>query len=129
MLDAHLARFVVVGLANTSTGLVIIFACKALLGMGDIASNLLGYGVGILLGFLLNKRWTFEDVGGVGPTFARYLAVLALAYIANLATTLYAIDVLHLNSYLAQAAGIVPYTMAGYLGSRCFVFTQPRGRK
>lgn len=129
MLDARLARFVIVGLANTFTGLLLIFACKGLLGMGDIASNLLGYGVGILLGFLLNKRWTFEDVGRVGPTFARYLAVLALAYIANLATTLYAIDILHLNSYLAQAVGIVPYTMAGYLGSRCFVFTQAKGRK
>ena len=126
MLDFRLVRFVVVGLANTFIGLSVIFACKALLGMGDVLSNLLGYGVAVLLGFALNKRWTFENTGDPVGAFVRYLAVLMLAYAANLSVTLYAIDVVHLNSYIAQALGIVPYALTGYLGGRWFAFAPVR---
>lgn len=123
MSENRLARFITVGLTNTATGLLVIFACKSALGMNDIAANLAGYGVGIVMGFLLNRHWTF----GYGTdkqiaTFARYLAVLCVAYAANLMTTLQAINLLQLNSYLAQAAGVVPYTVIGYLGNRYFVF-------
>lgn len=119
----RLARFLTVGLANTVTGLLVIFACKSALGMGDVAANLAGYSVGIAMGFLLNRNWTFgHGTDKQTATFARYLGVLCVAYAANLMTTLQAIHLLHLNSYLAQAAGIVPYTVIGYLGSRYFVF-------
>lgn len=120
------ARFLTVGLVNTITGLLVIFACKWWLGMGDIASNLVGYGVGVVLGFVLNKNWTFDFAGGYGRAFARYLAVLCLAYGVNLITMLQAINLLHLNSYLAQAVGIVPYTVIGYAGSRFFVFPRDK---
>jgi putative flippase GtrA len=122
MLDFRLARFAVVGLANTFIGLSLIFGGKALLGLGDVQANLLGYGVAVLLGFVLNKRWTFEHEGGYARSFTCYLMVLALAYAANIATVLFAIDVLHLNSYVAQALGIVPYALTGYLGGRWFAF-------
>lgn len=123
MASLRLVRFALVGLSNTAVGLLVIFVCKALLGLGDIASNLLGYGVGILLGFALNKHWTFRHDGSLGPAFARYLLVLALAYIANLATMVYATDVLAFNSYFAHAIGVIPYGITGYLGSRHFAFS------
>lgn len=127
MLNLLLARYLIVGLANTVGGLILIFTCKAL-GMGDIHANLLGYGLGIVLGFLFNKRWTFAHTGNWGSAFGRYLAVLGIAYLANLATVLYAIGNLGLNSYLAQAAGIVPYTLTGYFGARYFAFAPARAR-
>jgi putative flippase GtrA len=126
MFDFRLARFAVVGLVNTFIGLSVIFAGKALLGMGDVHANLLGYGVAVLLGFALNKRWTFEHTGAYAGAFARYLVVLVLAYAANLATTLCAIDILHLNSYIAQASGIVPYALTGFVGGRLFAFAPPQ---
>lgn len=129
MLDQPIARFAMAGLANTLTGLAVIFGCKSLLRFGDVAANFVGYAAGILLGFLLNKRWTFRHHGHWGTAFARYLVVLAAAYLINLAAVIYLIDGLHLNSYLAQAAGIVPYAFIGYLGSRYFVFTTAKVEK
>lgn len=126
MLDFRLGRFAVVGMANTCLGLSVIFACKAILGLGDVESNALGYGLAIVAGFVMNKHWTFEHQGQPAKAFARYLLVLMLAYAANLTTTLYAIDILHLNSYLAQTAGIVPYAVTGYVGGRLFAFAPPR---
>jgi putative flippase GtrA len=130
MFDFRFGRFLVVGLANTFVGLSVIFAGKAFLAMGDVQANLLGYGVAVLLGFALNKKWTFQHTGAHAKAFARYVVVLILAYVANLATTLYAIDILHLNSYIAQALGIVPYAFTGYLGGRWFAFApaQPTDR-
>lgn len=122
MIDIRLARFMLVGLANTALGLSVIFACKAVLGMADAPSNFVGYATALLLGFSLNRRWTFPHTGDLGAAFTRYLLVLAVAYLANLATVMGAIGLLHLDSYVAQAAGIGPYALVSYAGSRLFAF-------
>lgn len=124
-MNRRLARFVLVGLSNTLLGLLVIFACKALLGIADAAANLIGYALLIGLSFVLNRRWTFEDRGHVGTSLLRFLLVLAVAYAANLGTTLAAIG-LGVDSYLAHVLGIGPYTVIGYVGSWLFVFTAPR---
>lgn len=126
MLDVRLIRYTAVGAANTLIGLSVIFAAKALLGLDDVAANLLGYAVGIAFGFALNRHWTFGHDGDALTALARYACVLVAAYSVNLLTVLYAIDVLGLNTYLAQAAGVAPYFLVGYLGSRLFAFAPSR---
>lgn len=122
LVDFRARRFAIVGAANTVLGLALIFACKALLGFGDAAANFTGYALALLAGFALNKRWTFGHRGDTASAFGRYLLVLAAAYLANLCVTLFSIDVLHVGSYWAQAIGVVPYAIIGYLGSRLFAF-------
>lgn len=124
-MSRRLARFVLVGASNTMLGLLVIFGCKALLGITDVAANLIGYALLIGLSFALNRRWTFEDGGHKGKSLVRFLLVSAVAYAANLATALAAIG-LGVDNYLAHVLGIGPYTVIGYLGSRLFVFTSPR---
>ncbi|MES2481542.1 MAG: GtrA family protein [Pseudomonadota bacterium] len=126
MLDTHLSRFAVVGLGNTAAGLIIIYAAKAGLGLGDVYANALGYALMIGAGFALNRRWTFMHHGEGLGAFWRYLLVLALAYLANIVTVLVASRVLQVDPYLAQAMGIVPYAATGYLGSKYFAFAQRR---
>ena len=41
-----LGRFLGVGAANTLIGLGVIYACKRLLGFGDVLANVSGYAVG-----------------------------------------------------------------------------------
>lgn len=125
MLDRSALRFGVVGVANTLTGLLVIYAAKWLGGLGDVPANLLGYTVGVLLSFTLNSRWSFGYRGRILPAFVRFLAVLGVAYLANLAVVLACLRALRLDSYLAQAAGVVPYTVLFYLGSRLLAFREP----
>ena len=115
-------KFVIVGVANTLAGLFVIYLCKWLLGFSDALANISGYVIGLAVSFLLNRGWTFEHSGAVLPALARFLAVFALAYLLNLATVLVAIHSFGVNSYLAQALGIAPYTVFFYLGSRYFAF-------
>jgi putative flippase GtrA len=119
-------KFVVVGVFNTIIGLACIFAAKALLGWGDLAANAGGYAIGLVASFALNRSWTFGDRGRISPALLRFLAAFAVAYLANLATVFGLRDLAGLDPYLAQAAGIVPYTALFFLASRAFVFLDRR---
>jgi putative flippase GtrA len=123
-MDLSALRFVVVGIGNTVIGLGVIYAGKWLLQFGDVLANLLGYICGLSVSFTLNKRWTFRYQGHMGPALARFLAVVAIAYLLNLVAVVSLRGVLHVNSYLAQALGIIPYTGFSYMGSRFFAFPQ-----
>ena len=122
MVDSSFSRYLIVGVGNTLVGLSVIYACKWLLDMGDIAANITGYAIGLTFSFLINRRWTFEHVGPFLPAAARFIIVIMVAYSSNLFVVLFSIDVLHINSYLAHAIGIGPYLVIGYLGSRYFAF-------
>ena len=115
------ARFLTVGVLNTVVGLSIIYLAKYLGGLGDIAANVTGYSVGLLLSFSLNSKWTFRYDGLLLPAFWKFTVVFISAYLLNLACVLTAIR-LGLNAYVAQALGIIPYTVFTYLVSRYFVF-------
>jgi polyisoprenyl-phosphate glycosyltransferase len=122
-----LFRFLLVGIGNTLVGLSCIYFAMFFLHLELVKANAFGYAVGIILGFALNKTWTFSNKDHVIYSFMRYLLVLAVAYLANLKTILYA-DANHsLNPYLVQALGIVPYTTIGFLGSRYFAFPTRKG--
>ena len=119
--DPAAARFLLVGVGNTFAGLMIIYAAKAA-GIGDLIANAIGYGMGFVLSFCLNRQWTFRHRGSAFNALARFVGVIALAYGANLAVVLAAIDVLGINSFVGQALGVPVYAAVGYLGSSWYVF-------
>lgn len=118
----QLGRFLSVGMLNLMGGLLVIYACKWLFHAGDVAANAIGYGAGLISGFALNSRWTFAYRGPRLPAVIKYLLVALVAYGMNLLTVLILIRQLELNSYLAQALGIPPYTLTTFLASKFIVF-------
>jgi putative flippase GtrA len=120
-------RFLLVGALNTFAGLTVIYALKWTLGVHDLAANVCGYAVGLTISYFLNARWTFAYRGAHGPAAPRFALTVAAAYLANLATVSVAIYGLGLNGYLAQALGILPYTVVNYFGCKLFVFADRAG--
>lgn len=116
------ARFALVGIANSLAGLTIIYLCKLVMGLGDVPANMAGYAFGVILSFALNASWTFQYRGAVLPAALRFAAVFAIAYGTNLAVVLLLIDAWAVNGYVAQAIGILPYTLAFYVLSKAVVF-------
>jgi putative flippase GtrA len=125
-IDGSVIRFAVVGIANTICGLGIIYAAKYFGNVADVPANVLGYAIGTLLSFTLNKRWTFRHRGPSAPAFVRFVLVMGTAYLLNLVTVLAALK-LGINAYVAQAIGVVPYATFGYLASRHVAFRTPHG--
>jgi hypothetical protein len=56
------------------------------------------------------------------PAVGRFLTAFAVAYFLNLLTVFGFRDIVGLNSYLAQASGVIPYTISFYLLSAYYVF-------
>lgn len=123
----QLGRFLSVGVVNALLGLLVIYAAKWYGGASDINANLFGYGVGMLVSFVLNSRWTFGFGGAWQPAFAKFIMVSLVAYAANLLTVLAAIHGAAINSYVAQALGIPVYTLTVFLASKFFVFRPAAG--
>lgn len=111
------------GVANTLLGLIVIYGAKWLAGLADLPANLLGYLLGLTVSYFLNARWTFSFGGRHGVAAPRFALVILVAYLANIATV-YALLALAINSYIAQAAGIIPYTVIGYVGAALFAFRE-----
>ncbi|WP_281391362.1 GtrA family protein [Mesorhizobium sangaii] len=121
-------RFGAVGLLNTALGYAVILAGLAL-GLGDILANATGYAAGLVLGFFLNRQWTFTRVDGFrSGTLLRYGGVFLVAYSINLAVVIAARSAGITESPLVHLAGICVYSIIFYLGSAHFVFVGRGGR-
>jgi len=118
-------RFLLVGLANTVLGLAIIYSLKLAVGMHDVAANLVGYVLGIGVSYAAHAAWSFSYRGPTGAALPRYVVVTVLAYLANLATVSAALYWWGANGYVAQALGVPPYVLVGYLGAKTYVFYGP----
>jgi putative flippase GtrA len=114
-------RFVLVGMVNTLVGLALIYAAKWFMGAGDVTANAFGYGTGLLVSFTLNRTWTFAHSGPAGRAFVKFLAVQGVAYGMNLVCVM-SLIAYGVDSYVAQAFGVPPYTIVSYFGSRYLAF-------
>lgn len=118
-------RFAIVGALNTLLTLAVIFGLKLCFDADDALANLLGYLLGLVNSYSLNRRWTFGHSGSIALSLPAFLLVQAVAYVVNLAVVLTVIAA-GLNAYAAHVAGMPLYMSISYLGSRYFVF--PSGR-
>ena len=119
----QLMRYLIVGVFNTLIGLSLIYGAMYFLHFDIVRANAFGYAIGILFSFYFNKKLTFKSDAHVVYSFVKFVLVLAVAYAANLYTVLFFNTYYHINPYAAQAAGVVPYTLIGFLGSRYFAFS------
>ena len=116
-----LPRFLIVGVINSSIGLSAIYIAKGVLNYDDISANIFGYSFGLIVSYTLNRFWTFAHNGAFVKSVFAFLIVQGCAYFLNLASVLILIHY-EVDSYIAQALGVLPYTIISYLGSRYFVF-------
>lgn len=115
-------RYVLVGLTNTVIGLSAIFVLSELLKVDPYIANGAGYCLGLLSSFVLNKRWTFRHDGGSVAAFWRFLAVIVVAYAANVFVLHLLLRAAIVPPFAAQIGGVAVYTVAGFFGMRAFAF-------
>jgi putative flippase GtrA len=127
-----IARFGLVGLANTVLGFGVIAGLDVGLHVAPALANAAGYGVGVLSGFLLNRSFVFRSQGGYRSTGAKYFLMVILAFALNQAVLFAAGRVLGPGSWqhlLAQLCGMGTYTVVTFILCKVWVFreAQPSG--
>lgn len=120
----QLLRFNVVGAVNTVVTYA-LYAGLVALGMPALGALVADYALGIVLGFALNRRYTFDASGGpLAPAFVRmvlsYLPLLGVNLILLFAFIHWA----GWNEYLAQVVALGVVTALSFLVQKLFVFSQ-----
>lgn len=118
-------RYSLVGVVNTVVGYAVIFLLMYL-GTNPLASNALGYMVGFVLSFVLNRNFTFRSTGGQRIEIIRYLLVFGISYLANFAILLLLIGVTNTHTALAQVLAGVIYFGFSYVLNKYYVFRPPK---
>jgi putative flippase GtrA len=120
-LVAQLVRFGLVGATNTALTLAAYSALVALETPVALAGAV-GWGVGAVNGFVLNRAWTFRGSARGALPAARY-AVVALAGSAlNAALVSVAVSEDHLPHIAGELAVLPPVTLLSFLLCRGWVF-------
>jgi len=123
-----LARFGLAGLVNTAVGLAIIVALDPGLGVAPALANAVGYIVGGVVGFILNRRYVFRSERTIGASGPRYALAAAAAFALNQGTLRLAGLMLGagaLQHVAAQLCGMAMFSTTLFLLCRAWVFKPP----
>ena len=117
-----IVKFGLVGLLNTAIGFSIILAALAA-GFGDYAANALGYGLGFMLSYVLNRYWTFAVRQPTSVAeMARFGGAAAFAYSANLLILGAFRTAGWVDQPVVHLMGMVLYSLSFYALSHLLVF-------
>lgn len=114
-------RFLIVGSANT-VATYALYVLLLNLGLHYRVAITLDYVVGILVGFALNRWWTFKNKAHPGKTLARYALCYVGVFIANFILLSGFVELAHMEEWLAQIPAIGIATILSYIGQRAWVF-------
>jgi len=112
-------RYNLVGVVNTIAGFSIIFILM-FLGVSATISNAIGYGIGSIISFYLNKKYTFKSTLKSKIVIFKFFTVLAISYGANFLVLQQLLKTI--NPYLAQIGSAIVYTIISFLLVKFFVF-------
>jgi len=118
----QLLRFAAVGVVNTALGYAVIFACMYLAGLGAVTSNVIGYAVGLIVSYLLNRSFTFRSAAPPRREIIRFVAIFLLAYLANLAALVLLIRHAGMHEGAAQVIAGVVYFALSFVLNKYYVF-------
>lgn len=123
----HIGRFSMVGMANTLVDFLMFTLFHGLVGLSYITSQVIGYSFGILNSFVLNRKWTFEDVNSNKKTFHELLQFIVVNLISlsiTIITMNFLIKGLNLNVYVSKIIATIISQITNFLAYKLWVFTK-----
>lgn len=122
MIRSTLARYLLVGVANTAVGYGVILILQLQYGMHPVAANASGYLLGLLMSYAMNRRYTFRSQRDHATSVPTFAAAAAICYVLNVAVLQLSINLLALPAAISQALAIGAYTFTFYIANRYVVF-------
>jgi putative flippase GtrA len=117
--STYLGRHVGSGALNTLVGFAIIFILMWL-GVSPYISNVAGYAVGFIFGFLLSKKFVFRSNGHYVTESIRYLIAFLISFLCNLLILHFLLT--NFNAVASQVLAAAGYTVIMYILARMYVF-------
>lgn len=123
---AHLVvqfvKFGIVGVSNTVLSFAIYTVLLKVLGVPYLIASAIGFVVGAINGFLLNRRWTFAEHVGDSLTPVRWGVVQGCGLGLNEALLYAFVDGARVEKLLGQAFAIGIVTVTTFFVNRAWTF-------
>jgi putative flippase GtrA len=115
-------KFGIVGVSNTLLAFAIYTVLLKVFGVWYLAASAIGFVVGAVNGFLLNRRWTFAGHVGDSLTPVRWGIVQGCGLALNEGLLFVFVDDAHIEKLLGQACATAIVTVITFLVNRAWTF-------
>ncbi len=115
-------RFLLVGIVNAITGYTLIIALYSLLNLNIYLSNLIGYLVGLIISFILNRNFVFKVGGKIINQFIKFIFSFFLSYFLNIFVFYISSEFINLNYYFALLIASLFYSISFFISCNFFTF-------
>jgi putative flippase GtrA len=115
-------KFGIVGVSNTLLTFAVYTLLLKVFGVWYLAASAIGFIVGAVNGFLLNRRWTFRGHVGDAFTPVRWTIVQGCGLLANLGLVYLFVEEIGLDKLIAQACATAVVTVLTFLVNRAWTF-------
>ena len=121
-MNKQFLRFALVGAAATITTYAVLIIGVEGFHFNAVISSVVGYGLGVMVNYILNYRYTFSSNQSHHVVIPRFLAVMAAGMLIN-ATVMYAgMNWLGLHYMFAQLAAVGVVLMLSFTANRLWTF-------
>lgn len=117
----RLFRFALVGVASNVLGYAVYLLVTYWFLGPKLAMTIL-YAMGVIVGFVGNKKFTFRDQSGWWSTGLKYLIAHTLGYAVNFALLYVFVDQMRYPHQIVQAVAILVVAAYMFLALNVFVF-------
>ena len=123
------SKFCFVGVLSTITNYSVFYALFTFLGVFYVMASATGYISGVMVGFLLNRRYTFDiKMRTKVSEIARYGVVYSSSMIVGLIVLSLLVEITGIPETLAQVFTIGVTTILNFTGVSIFVFDEFRAQ-
>lgn len=116
------AKFGIVGVSNTLLFFAIYTVLLKGFGVWYLAASAIGFTVGAVNGFLLNRRWTFRGHVGDAFTPVRWMVVQGCGLALNEGLLYTFVSAAGLDKLLGQAFATMIVTVVTFMANRAWTF-------
>lgn len=118
-------KFGIVGVSNTLIAFAVYTVLLKVFGVWYVAASGIGFAVGAVNGFLLNRRWTFRDHVGDALTPVRWAIVQTCGLGLNLGLVYLFVHDLGMDELVGQIPTTVIVTVLTFAVNRSWTFRTP----
>jgi putative flippase GtrA len=119
---AQFVKFGIVGVSNTVLAFAVYTVLLKVFGVWYIAASGIGFAVGAVNGFLLNRRWTFKEHVGDALTPVRWTVVQGCGLLLNLGLVYTFVSDAGLDKLLGQAFATAIVVVLTFFANRAWTF-------
>ena len=115
-------RFLLVGIINAISGYTLIILLYSLLNFHFYLANFIGYLLGLIISFILNRKFVFKAKGKIKGQFLKFLFSFFLSYFLNIFAFYICSEFINLNYYLALLIASCFYSVSFFILCNFFTF-------